>query len=472
MDFKSFSIALLKDARFWIAFFFILHLSRITLPPLEPGSTWRQTDGLMIARNFYEGNSNILYPTVDVAGERSGVVGCEFPILNYLIYLVSLVFGYESWYGRLINLIVSSIGVFFFFKLIRHYFNQEVAFNAVILVLISIWFTYNRTNIPDTFAVSLCMIALFYATQFLEHGKIYQLMLVLLLGGLGCLSKISAASVLTVLAIPYFLGSALLARKIWIGVVALLIIASVYWWYFVWVPHLSKQYGFGEHFFMGLPFNEGLEDLLENWKLTLKRFYDTAFKYTGFFIFLIGLYFILKKKQWLQLAVFAVPFLAYTIVVLKSGYGFHVNQYYVVMYVPPMAFVGGWGLSQLNKKFVAIALLAVAGIEGVANQVHVMRIREPNSSFVKLEAVLDSVSKRGDLIAINGSAVADPTPMYFAHRKGWVFTTPNLINSDNLNYVRSNGCKYAVIVKQLYGDAELSFPVVYDSEYFKVYKIQ
>jgi hypothetical protein len=190
MQITSSIIRLLHDIRFWLAFFFIIHLATITLPPLEPGSTWRQTDGLMIARNFYEGNSNILYPTVDVGGERSGIVGCEFPILNYLIYLVSLLFGYESWFGRLINLIASSLGVLFFYKLIRQYFGHESAFNASILVLVSIWFTYNRTNIPDTFAASLCMIGLYYAVNYLEHGKFYQLILFFLLGGLGCLSKI------------------------------------------------------------------------------------------------------------------------------------------------------------------------------------------------------------------------------------------------------------------------------------------
>jgi hypothetical protein len=129
MDVKS-KLWLLKDIRFWIVFFFLIRMYGITFPPLEVGHNWRQTDGLMIARNFYERSPNIFYPTVDVAGEKTGIVGCEFPILNYLIYLLSLIFGYQHWYGRIIVLIFSSLGILFFYKVIKKKFTESVAFNA------------------------------------------------------------------------------------------------------------------------------------------------------------------------------------------------------------------------------------------------------------------------------------------------------------------------------------------------------
>lgn len=176
-DFEQPKFGFVKDIRFWIVLFFIVRLYGITLPPLEVGHNIRQTDGLMIARNFYERSENILYPTVDVAGEKSGIVGSEFPLLNYLIYLVSLVFGFENWYGRLINLTVSSFGVFFFYRIIRKHFDENSAFNAAIIVLVSLWFTYSRKNIPDTFAASLCMAGLFFAFEYFEQGKIRQLFL-------------------------------------------------------------------------------------------------------------------------------------------------------------------------------------------------------------------------------------------------------------------------------------------------------
>jgi 4-amino-4-deoxy-L-arabinose transferase-like glycosyltransferase len=161
-----------RDIRFWLAFLFIIRLYAITLPPLEFQHAWRQTDGLMIARNFYETLPNIFYPMVDTAGEKSGITGSEFPLLNYLSYIVSLIFGYRHWYGRLIVLIVSTIGCFYFYKTIKKFFDESVAFNATIILATSYWFSYSRKIFPDCFAAGLCMIALYFVLEYLENGKL------------------------------------------------------------------------------------------------------------------------------------------------------------------------------------------------------------------------------------------------------------------------------------------------------------
>ena len=111
--------------RFWIAVTFLHRLASILQPPLEVAHNWRQTTVTMVARNFLEIDPNIFYPRVDMAGELSGITGMEFPLLNYLIYLVSLIFGYEHWYGRLINLIVSSVGIWCFYDLLKHALKKQ-----------------------------------------------------------------------------------------------------------------------------------------------------------------------------------------------------------------------------------------------------------------------------------------------------------------------------------------------------------
>lgn len=471
MQYREFTLKSLRDIRLWIGLFFLFQLFTIALPPLEPGSTWRQTDGLMVARNFYERNSNILYPAVDVAGEKTGIAGCEFPILNYLIYSVSLVFGYESWYGRLINLVVSSIGIFYFFRIIRRYFGELPAFNASVLVLVSVWFTYNRTNIPDTFAASLCIIGLYYATRYLDSGRLLYLLIFTLLGGVGCLAKISSACLLTTLAIPLFFSSAVYQRKIALVAAGIIILSVVIGWYFIWVPYLSRQYGFGEHFFMGMSFRQGATQLWNNWPATLRRFYNTPFKYTGFLVFLAGLIIAIQKKLWLPLLVFIVPFTAFAIVIVKCGFNFHIDAYYVIMFIPPMAFIAGCGLAQVKRKSIVIIALSIVGIEGIANQVHVLEIRQPNLALTKLETEMDAISGRNDLIVINGSARADPTPMYFAHRRGWVIRNTDFAAAGYLDQLKTKGCKYAVIIKQPYGDLELGLEKIFDSAHFKIYKM-
>ena len=100
-----------RDIRFWIILFFFIRLIGITNPPLEIGHNWRQTTVTMVSRNFLETDNNIFYPRIDIAGNKTGITGMEFPLFNYLTYLVSEIFGYQHWYGRLINLIISSLGL-------------------------------------------------------------------------------------------------------------------------------------------------------------------------------------------------------------------------------------------------------------------------------------------------------------------------------------------------------------------------
>ena len=124
---------LLGNIQFWILLFFVIRLIGITNPPLETSHNWRQCTGLMVARNFYEVDSNILYPRVDDNQGESGIIGMEFPTMNYFHYLLALLFGYTHWYGRLLNLIVSSLGLLFFSKLLdRLGFPRKMVFASTI----------------------------------------------------------------------------------------------------------------------------------------------------------------------------------------------------------------------------------------------------------------------------------------------------------------------------------------------------
>jgi hypothetical protein len=116
----------IADIRFWIVLFFVLRLYGITDPPLESAHHWRQVTGDMVARNFYEIDNNILFPRLDTAGEKTGITGTEFPTLNYLMYLFSLIFGFYDWFGRLIVLTVSSFGILYFYKLLKIKFDERL----------------------------------------------------------------------------------------------------------------------------------------------------------------------------------------------------------------------------------------------------------------------------------------------------------------------------------------------------------
>jgi 4-amino-4-deoxy-L-arabinose transferase-like glycosyltransferase len=259
--------AIFKDIRFWIILFFLIRLIGITNPPLEVAHNWRQTTVTMVSRNFLETNNNILYPRIDIAGNKTGITGMEFPFLNYIIYIFSLIFGYQHWYGRLINLIISSVGTFFFYKLIKKYFEEKIAFHSTLIFLSSIWFAYSRKIMPDTFSMSFILASIYYGTNYLDNdfqnNKIYNLLAYSMFVMFGVLSKLPSAYLLVLFIMPLLNKGIHLNRKIIFIIASIVCLVPPYLWYFYWVPHLVKTFGFW-HFFMGIGINQGIHEIFGN----------------------------------------------------------------------------------------------------------------------------------------------------------------------------------------------------------------
>ncbi|MEI9921951.1 MAG: glycosyltransferase family 39 protein [Bacteroidota bacterium] len=460
----------MRDIRTWIFIFFLVRMYGIAFPPLEIGHNWRQTDGLMIARNFYERDANIFYPRVDTAGANEGFTGSEFPILNYIVYLFAKIFGFHNWLGRLVVLITSCLGVYFFHKLIAKRFDEKVAFNAAIILTVSLWFSFSRKMIPDVFAASLAIMALYFGYCYLREGKLYTLALFLVLGALGCLSKILAASILTVMLFPMLDKSNPMPRKILTGVFSVLILAAVYCWYFVWVPHLQSLENSG-HFFMGYGYFEGLQLILKNGFRTFGLLFMAPIKYIGFVVFVASVVITVRNKDWLPVWVFLVPLLSFLIVFIKTGSAIvDGDNYYVLTMIPSMAFIAGYALANFKFQKIALAALIIISIESLADQVYDFRIKQQWASLASLEEIMDGISDRNDLIAINCQPEF-PTIMYMAHRRGWSADASQLLDVNFQNEIRQKGCKYVVVAKQVYGDLELNLKQVYNSDDFRIYSL-
>ncbi len=443
---------LLIDIRFWIVVFFVIRLFGITNPPLEVGHNWRQTTVTMVARNFYEIDNNILYPRIDIAGEKTGITGMEFPLLNYSIYLVSELFGYQHWYGRIINLIISSLGLWFFYKMLNKYFSEQVSFYSTIILTVSIWFQFSRKIMPDTLAMSMIIACIYYGTNFLEmkqgHKRYLHLLSYFILMVFGVLSKLPAAYLLVIF-VFYFLNKQInLRRKLIFGFVSLIAMVPVIVWYFYWVPYLVDKYDFW-HFFMGKKFSQGFIEIIQNTNQTLSRFYDDALKFIGFTVFIYGLVISIIKRDRKIYYLFTLSLLSFSIIIFKAGYTFPHHNYYVIPFVPVMALIAGYGLTKIKQSKIALIILIAISIEGVANQHVDFRLKEKDECILNLEGDLDKVSKQSDLILINSGSY--PTPMYFSHRRGWVNNNENIKDEKYIEELKNKGLKFIVILKRSFG---------------------
>lgn len=464
---------LLIDIRFWIIFFFLIRLIGITNPPLEVSHNWRQTTVTMVSRNFLETDNNIFYPRIDIAGEKTGITGMEFPLLNYLHYLSSVLFGYQHWYGRLINLIFSSFGLWFFYKLLRKYFTEQHAFYSTIILAVSIWFQFSRKIMPDTFSMSMIIACIYYGSNYLEsklqEKQYLYLISYFLLLLLGTLTKLPSGYLLIVFAIYFLNKNISLNRKFILAIVTFLGLVPVMIWYFYWVPYLVDKYDF-LHFIMGKNLLQGFTEITQNIPQTLSRFYDTPLKYIGFAVFIYGLIVSIIKKDWKIYSVLALCFAGFSIIIVKSGYTFPHHNYYIIPFVPIMALVGGYGLTKIKNAKLALIILIAISVEGIANQLHDFRIKEKDKRILNLEMDLDKVSRRDDLILINSGDY--PTPMYFSHRKGWVNDNEKINDEKYIEELKSKGLKYIVILKRSFSTEIKLMPhkVVLENEDYCIYK--
>jgi hypothetical protein len=172
----------------------------------------------------------------------------------------------------------------------------------------------------------------------------------------------------------------------------------------------------------------------------------------------------------LLLWILGLGFAAFLVIALKAGFTFTHHSYYIIPFVPIMALVAGYGVAGIQKNRVQIILLAVIILEGTLNQIHDFRLKEHERAFVKLESDLDQFSKRSDLIVVN--TIDNPTPIYFAHRKGWVASNDELLNEVFRKDIHQKGCKYIVILKRyLGGELYLELPVVLNTKDWVVYKL-
>lgn len=459
----------LLDIRFWLVLFFLLRLFHITNPPLEVSHNWRQTTVTMVARNFYEVNPDILYPRLDIGGDKTGITGMEFPLLNYLVYLTSLLFGYEHWYGRLINLIVSSVGIWFFYKLIKKHFNEEMAFTSAIVLLCSIWFVFSRKIMPDTFSTSFIIMSIYFAANYFDSKRILYLFCYALFCLLGLLAKLPVGYLLVVLSLFVFDARVELRSKISFLFTSALVLLPVFYWYFIWVPHLNEVFGF-THFFMGTALKDGALEIFSHLFEVCFNFFDSALKYVGFVFFLIGLFYAYKKRHKALGLIFVLSSLFFLVVIFKSGFAFYHHNYYIIPFVPVMALICAYGLTQLKSIQWRYVFLVVIALEGILNYQDDFFIKDDDMAIYSLEKDLDAISKKEDLVLMNSGN--KPTPMYFAHRKGWVTFNDSIQNPYYINKLKQKGLKFVVILKRSFGyEMQLNYPVCVNNPYYTIYKL-
>ncbi len=155
---------------------FALRLYHITAPPTDFLS-WRDTQTLMIARNFFREGMNLFAPMVDWRAvshpEMGGLVGAtELQVVPYLTAMLYFVFGIASWVGRAVPIAFALIGTAYFYRLVQRFYGTACAAMSALLLTVSPYFLYcGRVQMPEPFVYAMAFAALYHYDTWLESSR-------------------------------------------------------------------------------------------------------------------------------------------------------------------------------------------------------------------------------------------------------------------------------------------------------------
>ena len=415
--------------------------------------SWRQSDVAAIARNFYDGGFHFAYPQIDWAGDATGYVGTEFPILPFLAAICYKFAGIHEWIGRGQAVIFFAVSLPFFFLLVRETFSSTAAVWATFFFsFASLNVFAGRSFMPDVPSLSLAIIGLYFFLQWTHDDKWAPFFVAAIAISLSILIK--ATSIIIAAPLLYLAVAAVYDRRnsrkgdlkiapavletaapsvvgthraplqfALFAAIALLPSAIWYW----------HAYQIAERFYPHHLFGAGgirIESL--SWYWDIARQTATASLTPVLVIMaLIGLLVPPRSKVSLLFHWWLAGMILFTIAV---GYG-NRHPWYQLPLVPITAAFAGAACAFFASKIVsplaAIALsILVASSFAILSYAYVRPFYESSAAELR-----DAGLKLNEITAPSALIVAadtgDPTIFYYAERKGWHFLEKDGIYAGN-----------------------------------------
>src|SRR5207237_2582906 len=130
--------------------------------------SWRQSDVAAIAQNFLKNVLQFAYPQIDWAGDATGYVGTEFPILPFVAAICYEFAGIHEWIGRSEAVIFFAVSLPFLFLLFREIFDNTAAVWATFFFSFAPFDVFaGRLFLPDVPSLGLAIIGLYFCLRWI-----------------------------------------------------------------------------------------------------------------------------------------------------------------------------------------------------------------------------------------------------------------------------------------------------------------
>ncbi len=416
--------------------------------------SWRQSDVAAIARNFAEGGFRFAYPQIDWAGDATGYVGTEFPILPFVAAICYKFAGVHEWIGRSQAVIFFAVSLPFFFLLVREILGSTAA------VWAAFFFSFAPLNIfagrsfmPDVPSLSLSIIGLYLFLRWTRDRDSLSFFLAAIAISLSILIK--ATSIVVAAPLLYLAAAAVYDRRNprkgdlqsaptvvesaaacsvgahraplqWLALFAAITILPSLAWYL-------HAYQIAERFYPHHFFGAGgvrIEKFSWYWGVAQETATASLTPLLSVIAF-VGLFVALRRRYSLLFHWWLAAMILFIVV---AGYG-NRHPWYQLPLVPIAAAFAGAACAFLVSKIfwrpAAITLsILLASSFAILSCLNVRPLYESSAAQLRDAALeLNKITPSDALIV--AADTGDPTIFYYAKRKGWHFLEEDGIYAGN-----------------------------------------
>ncbi len=444
--------------------------------PLIDAHSWRQVTNADIARHFAEGSLDLFHPRVSWGGV-DGVVGMEFPLLQWLTGVIWRITGESHVIARLVAALFSVAGVACMYGLSARLFGRAAGLAAAALMAVSPSVTFfGRSFLSDTPMLTFMVAAVWAWDVYFERPTWRRAVLAGTLAALAPLVKLPAILVLAPIAGVAWRHQrwrALADRTAWISLTAAVMVVAAWYWH---ADRIFLETGLTQAVFRpsgtypvdvapGVAFEsvshwatKARLQSSEAWLQFLDRFWMLHLTTLGAAGALLGWWQARRQPGRVAVDLWALGSLALFLVAIEGQYW---HEFHQLPLLPPLLlyfgvaaaplFDAGWqrralpgAAGRLALAMIAL-LVAVQGMRASGAQLHLYRSDNLQQRYVRAgEAVRGATDPAGLVVTveyIDGGANS-PMLLYFAHRQGWSFDVRS-ITAAEVEFLRArHGARY------------------------------
>src|SRR5262245_12405846 len=256
---------------------------------------WRQADTAAVARNFYEEGYNIFYPRVDWRGDTPGYVEMEFPLYQFLVACLYLLFGgVHEWVGHVTAAVFSVGTIVFLYALSREFLGVVAArFAAFMFAVAPIDVFFGRAFMIDAAMLFFNVGMVYFFAAWTSGAPNWTFLAAAVFGALGFLVKVPSLYMgLPLLFLAYCrFGKAMLRQPALWMFAALTLVPTFLWYYHAYGLFEQTHLTFGIWNRYGQPKWGNLDVLATGgfYVLMLERLMGVVFSPLGFVLVVAGL---------------------------------------------------------------------------------------------------------------------------------------------------------------------------------------